>query len=605
MKYIPYEFKREDAFEFAKFIGISAYERNNELHFKKCPYCKQTTKDTKTFAINLNTGQFKCLRDSCGASGNMIRLSQDFNFSLGNEVDNYFKPRVKYRTFKKRDKPIEPKPEAIKYLESRGISERVAKEYEITVREDNPNILCFSFYDENGNTVFIKYRKTDFDKTKDKNKEWCEAGCKPILFGIKQCNPDNKTLIITEGQIDSLSVAEAGFENAVSVPTGSKGMTWIPHCWDFVNRFETIIVFGDYEKEHISLLDDIRKRFKQRIKYVREEDYKDCKDANEILVKYGTEQIKACIENAVDVPINHVISLADVEDINPFDIEKLPTGFSELDRVLYGGIPFGGITLITGKPGEGKSTVASQIILNAMENKHRCFAYSGELPNHLFKSWLTYQAAGAGHVFQYETRWGDKGFNVSDTNRKLITEWYRNKIDIYDSIGLDGTEDTGIVNLISEMIVRYGVDVILIDNLMTALDLELSNESDKYERQSRFVKKLTAIARMYDVLILLVAHKRKNNFSKNENDEISGSGDISNLAMITLTYESNDDIQPEQRLLKLSKNRLFGKTNTSGWVMDYDERSKRVYGEKDNPDKEYSWNINSDGFEETTDNPFI
>jgi RecA-family ATPase len=139
---------------------------------------------------------------------------------------------------------------------------------------------------------------------------------------------------------------------------------------------------------------------------------------------------------------------------------------------------------------------------------------------------------------------------------------------------------------------------------MTALDLELSNESDKYERQSRFVKKLAAIARMYDVLILLVAHKRKNNFSKNENDEISGSGDISNLAMITLTYESNDDIQPEQRLLKLSKNRLFGKTNTSGWVMDYDERSKRVYGEKDDPNKEYSWNINSDGFEETTDNPF-
>ena len=607
MRYIPYEFKKDDAFEFAKFVGISTFERNGELHFKKCPYCKQNTRDQKTFAINLETGQFKCLRDSCGVSGNMIRLSQDFNFSLGNDVDSYFKPKTTYRTFKKKEKPIEPKPEAVKYLESRGISETIAKRYEITVKDDKPNILCFSFDDENGNTSFIKYRKTDFDKEKDKNKEWCEPNCKPILFGMKQCNPDNKTLIITEGQIDSLSVAEAGYENAVSVPTGSKGMTWIPHCWDFVNKFETIIVFGDYEKDHISLLDDIRKRFKQRIKHIREEDYKDCKDANEILQRYGKEQIKTCIENAVDVPINHVISLADVEDINPFDIEKLPTGFTELDRLLYGGIPFGGITLITGKPGEGKSTVASQIILNAMENKHRCFAYSGELPNHLFKSWLTYQAAGAGHVFQYETRWGDKGYNISDTNKKLIDDWYRGKIDIFDSTGTE-TEEVGIIKLISEMIVRYGVDVVLIDNLMTALDLDSTHESDKYERQSKFVKKLASIAREYNALILLVAHKRKNNFSKNENDEISGSGDISNLAMITLTYESNEDIEPEQRLLKLSKNRLFGKTNVSGWVMDYDERSKRVYGEKDDINKEYGWNLlakKDDGFVETEDNPFV
>lgn len=609
MKYIPYEFKKQDAFDFARFVGIQTFERGKELHFKQCPYCKQNTKDQKTFAISLETGQFKCLRDSCGVSGNMIRLSQDFGFSLGNTVNEYFKPKDTYRKFKKKKEPLEPKPEAIKYLESRGISEAITKRYEITVKESNPNILCFSFDDENGYTVFIKYRKTDFDKTKDKNKEWSELGCKPILFGMKQCNMENKTLIMTEGQIDSLSVAEAGFENVVSVPTGAKGMTWIPHCWDFMNKFDTIVVFGDYEKNHISLVDEIRRSFFQhRVKHIREEDYKDCKDANEILLKYGAEQIKTCIENAIDVPINHVKSLADVEDINPFDIEKLPTGFAELDRLLYGGIPFGGITLITGKPGEGKSTVASQIILNAMENKHRCFAYSGELPNHLFKSWLTYQAAGAGHVFQYETRWGDKGYNISDTNKKLISEWYRGRIDIYDSFGFNGEEDVSIIKLIKEMIVRYGADVVLIDNLMTGLDLESTHESDKYERQSKFVKKLATIAREFNALIILVAHKRKNNYSKNENDEISGSGDISNLAMITLTYESNDDIQPEQRMLKLSKNRLFGKTNTSGWIMDYDERSKRVYGEKDDANKEYSWNVTAkpdDGFMEADDNPFV
>ena len=73
---------------------------------------------------------------------------------------------------------------------------------------------------------FVKYRKTDFDKARDKNKEWCEAGTRPILFGMKQC-VDFETLVITEGQIDSLSVSEAGVKNAVSVPTGPEDL---PGC---------------------------------------------------------------------------------------------------------------------------------------------------------------------------------------------------------------------------------------------------------------------------------------------------------------------------------------------------------------------------------------
>ena len=71
--------------------------------------------------------------------------------------------------------------------------------------------MYFHFFDEKGKIQFVKYRKTDFDKSKDANKEWCEANCKPILFGMKQCE-DFTTLVITEGQIDSLSVATAGIK---------------------------------------------------------------------------------------------------------------------------------------------------------------------------------------------------------------------------------------------------------------------------------------------------------------------------------------------------------------------------------------------------------
>lgn len=583
-----YEFKPEDARAFANYRHIQVKERNGELHFKKCPYCGNTTNDKETFAINLKTGQFKCLRSSCGASGNMITLSQDFGFSLGNDIDEYYKPKKTFKKFKKPEKII-PKAPAVEYLLSRGISEEVTKRYEITNRNDNEKILVFPFINPEGEMVYIKYRKTDFDKDRDKNKEWCEAEGRPILFGMRQCNTDNKTLIITEGQIDSLSVAEAGYENAVSVPNGCNGFTWVPYCYDWIQNFNTIIVFGDYEKGHMTLLDDIKRRFKQAVKHVRYDDYKDCKDANDILRKYGKDQIRVCIDNAEDEPIAHIRDLSEVELINPYDIPKVRTGISKLDALLKGGLPMGGITLITGKAGEGKSVLASQIMLEAIDQGHKVFAYSGELSDSAFKAIAVLQAGGR-HCYQYQTQSGYEGYTVSDANKQLIDNWLKGHIQIYDDRITDYDEETvALTQLIEIAIARCGADFILIDNLMTALELENSGEQSKYDQQSTFVKRLARIARTNNVVLLLVAHMRKNNGTKNGNDEVAGSSDISNLASITLMYERGSEIEADQRLLKVWKNRLFGYTDTDGILMNYEEKSKRIYCLGDDVKRDYGW----------------
>lgn len=590
-----YEFNQDDAYRFVRETGGSARKTGDELRFIYCPYCRGgAKKDKGTFSINLKTGQYKCLRASCGVTGNMITLAKDFDFSLGQQVDEYYRPRKKYRTLKTPEKPIIPKSEAVTYLESRGISETVAKEYEITTWNNKPNILVFPFYDEKGKMQFVKYRKTDFDKSKDKNKEWCEADCKPILFGMKQCK-DFSRLTVCEGQIDSLSVSTAGIENVVSVPTGAQGFTWLPYCWNWINQFKEVIVFGDYENGKMSLLEELARRLRTKVKHVRYEDYKDCKDANEILQKYGAEQVRQCVENAIVVPMKRVIDLADVEDVDIFEIPKLATGINQVDKLLYGGLPAGGVIIIHGKPGDGKSCLASQILANALENNHKCFAYSGELPNFLFKSWLDFQLAGPYHVTDFENRWGDKGYRVSKTNKAEISAWYRDRCFLYDNSIIDGDEKESLITTTENVIMQYGVDVVLLDNLMTAIDLEESRGSDKYERQSLFVKKLARMALRHGAWIILVAHKRKNNFSTNENDETSGSADIINLASIVISYGKDSDLDESQRLCKVSKNRVFGKTCTTGYKLNYDERSKRIYGDGDNPHKEYGW-YKGDGF---------
>lgn len=602
-----YEFKQEDAYSFGRFMGIQTRNKGQELMFHKCPYCRggKSGKDTGTFSINLKTGQNKCLRASCGASGNMVTLAKDFDFSLGNMADEYFRPQKTYRKLPQPKNQLVTKPDAITYLGSRGISEDIVKEYLITTQKEHLNILVFPFFDEKGILQFIKYRKTDFNKEIDKNKEWCEANCKPILFGMKQCK-DFTRLVITEGQIDSLSVATAGIINAVSVPTGAKGFTWLPYCWNWINQFEEIVVFGDYENGKISLLDEISRRLKVKVKHIREEDYKDCKDANEILIKYGADYLRKCVEKAIIVPMKRVVPLADVQNINPYDILKLKTGIKQVDRLLCGGLPFGGVVLISGKPGDGKSTLASEILVNAIYQGYTTFAYSGELPNFLFKSWIDFQIAGPSRITTSSNQWGDNIYSISNTNKSEISEWYKDKCFLYDNSAIDGDEKESLVKTVEDVIMQYGARVILLDNLMTAIDLEEVHGTDKYDKQSNFVKKLTRVALRYDALILLVAHKRKNNFSTNENDEISGSGDISNLATITLAYEKDKELQANQRLCKVSKNRLFGKVNTTGYILEYDEKSKRIYGDGDNVNFDYGWSKSDNivSIEDDEETPF-
>ena len=122
-----YEFDPDHARQFAREQGIQTYQRGDELHFRICPYCHGNSgRDKKTFSINLKTGQFQCLRASCGVRGNMITLARDFGFSLGRDVDEYYSRKDRYKNMRKYPRPKTKEP-AVEDMESRGISEAEAE----------------------------------------------------------------------------------------------------------------------------------------------------------------------------------------------------------------------------------------------------------------------------------------------------------------------------------------------------------------------------------------------------------------------------------------------------------------------------------------------
>lgn len=600
-----YEFKESDAWDFSRSSGIAAKQKGEELQFLSCPYCRGGRNGDKgTFSINLRTGQFKCLRSSCSVSGNMVTLAKDFDwFSLGRDVDAYYKAgnRHKYRRFQKKTEPIKPKPAAVTYLESRGISSGTTEKYQITVQTKNENVLVFPFLDAAGVMQFVKYRKTDFDRGKDTAKEWCEANCKPILFGMYQCNPGNKTLIMTEGQIDSLSVAESGIENAVSVPTGKNGFTWVPYCWDWLQQFETLIVFGDNENGSITLLDDMKRRFRGTIKAVKQQDYKGCKDANELLQKYGKEAVRRAVEWAECVPVQRIIRLSDVKTVDLFSLPKISTGFKTLDKVLAGGIYLGQTVIVTGKRGDGKSTFTSQILVNALDQGIRVLAYSGELPDYFFKRWMDFQAAGKHNVIDRAAENGNISYFVTNEKISKIEEWYRERAYLYDNQSTSDDELEDLLQTIEKAVQQYGIQLVLLDNLMTALDVGMS--VDLYRAQSKFVDKLVKMAKRLQVAVILVVHPRKNRFGNDDTDEVSGSADITNKVDIVMTYKRNlASFENAERVVTVSKNRLTGKlaVGEAAIPLYYDEASKRICEDKADFIKPYGWEKDEDGFIQIT-----
>ncbi|RKI44218.1 hypothetical protein D7V86_03835 [bacterium D16-51] len=580
-----YEFREEDAYNFARHVHIQVKTRGEELQFYWCPYCKggKNGKDKGTFSINLHTGQFKCLRSSCSVSGNIITLARDFDFHLSRDVDEYYMHKTSYRRFKKPVEAIKPQPKAVEWLAGRGISKEVVERYEITIHNRQENVIVFPFFDEKGNLVNIKYRNSEYNG--EGNKEWFEKGCKPILFGMKQCNMKNKRLVITEGQIDSLSCVEAGVENAVSVPGGKNGFTWIPFCWDWWCQFEELIVFGDLEHGQITLLDDLTKRFPGKVRHVQIEDYKDCKDANDILLRYGKGAVKKAIENAIEQPVKQVKELADVKRRDLKDIPKFKTGFGLLDSYLGGYFYGGQLIILTGKRGQGKSTVANEICVAALQQGKKIFAYSGELPEWQYKSWIDFQIAGPDNIVEQPDRDGGglRRF-ITNSNQDLIDDWYRRKFYIFDNNVVDDDELTDLVTTIENSIMQYGIDLVVVDNLMTALDVDM--EKDEYRCQSKFVKKLSRIAKRHDVVIILVAHPRKNSFTKDENDAVSGSGDITNAADVVMTFRRDENTE-DHNFLSISKNRWFGRlTKKDGIDMWYNQKSRRII-DRSKPDFDY------------------
>lgn len=276
-------------------------------------------------------------------------------------------------------------------------------------------------------------------------------------------------------------------------------------------------------------------------------------------------------------------------------IVSIETGIAKLDKKIIG-LNKGEVSCVSGLRGSGKSSLMSQIALEAVQRKYKTALFSGELSENRVLEWLQLQAAGK--LYTQPTKY-ENYFYVDDKTKYYINKWLDNKIYIYNNNY--GNDAQKILNSVEQCITKNKVDLVILDNLMS-MNLE-SLSGDKYERQTKLVLGLVRYAQDNDVHILFVAHPRKSiGFLRLE--DISGTADLTNAvenvfivhrvnmdfkakSKLTFGWRDDNDLYNYTNVIEVCKNRDLG-------IQDYfvglqfEVESKRFLNEKYET-KHYDW----------------
>ena len=594
----------ENALFMAELLELENFDERN---LKAC--CPYHREDTPSFIYNKKNYTWHCF--GCSKTVDIIDVLMEKGNTFVDAIKILCKkaemefncpeqhvktlPRYKYPREESRENDMT---KVYEYLASRGIS-KATVDY-LDIRSDESGNVAFHTYDQYDTLTVVNYRKSY--KTTE-NKCWFQkdADSADVLWNMNRINT-TKPLVITEGQIDAASVVEAGYLNVVSVLKGSQGTGWIENCWDWLQQFDSIIVFSDGDKAGIKMRNEVINRLgAMKCKYVEvpnEVEFKGTgrmvpvKDANEILQAKGKEYLLELINEAKDIPITSVAKLSEIKELNPNEMDGFEVGIEALDKELMK-IFTGGVTLLTGLPSAGKTTFLNQVVLRAMDSGYKTFLFSRELLNGMSKGWFNQVAAGRRNMHSVPLPNGNEFWVVNDDAKPKITSHYNDSFFIYKDEE-ENTEDK-LFESMELCATKKGLRLFIIDNLMT---VQLRSETtDTNKAQTDFMNRLIKFAMKYDVVVICITHPRK---LQNGTDiglfDISGSQNIVNLATRTIGLKRVKEDDKSNRsnkyygydvVISVIKDRIFG--STKDIPVYYDKIDRRFYSRYEEFDYCYSW----------------
>jgi twinkle protein len=486
-------------------VGIKFRAGARGLIKTECHACQDDRvkhKHDKPLSVHVEEGWWNC--HHCGYSGNLKEP----------EKKSYIRPQ------KITESPTE---KMVLWFGARFITKQTLEKFQVAHKDEwmpqaQALSSCIVF-------PYIKDGKPVNNKFRDGAKNFkMEKGGELVVFNYDGIR-GKKVAVITEGEIDALSVFEAGVcdDNTIgvcSVPNGaSKGsqkLEYLDNSWEAFAGVEKIIIATDADDPGVALKAELSRRFgKHRCSDIVYPP--GCKDLNEVLVKHGKDAVKACIAQSKPIPVEGIYRLSDFESDVDFLYENgyqsgATIGYREFDEHMN--FNPGQLTVVTGIPGSGKSTFLDQVLVRLTSRngwKHGICSFE--------KQPITK------HISYFSRCYIGKPFLPHSTVPRMDRqEKDAAKVWINDSFFWFKVRDEdvsieGIISRARHLVTAHGINSLVIDPY-NYLESRRKATQTETEYISEVLGALCDFARDYDIHVFLVAHPTKMAKAKNKEFEV-------------------------------------------------------------------------------------
>lgn len=548
-------------------FGIEVNENRGHARVS-CPQCsfsrQPKNQHKKDLSVNVDKGVWFC--HHCGWAGSLEKKATVTITAKRVKPINVINTEWLYDYFSKRGITRAT-------VDKFGIKEHYHQVNGVSTRE-----IAFPFF--LGETLYnYKFRSVDKDFRQVSGIEF------QGFFNINSVI-NSEVAVITEGEIDAMSFVEAGIETVISVPNGApnadakefhKEFKYLDDTADILGKIDTFYLALDMDRNGLRLREELARRLGKKKCFIVEFPH-GCKDANDVLQKYGVHKLSECLNSAFPFPVEGVFATNDFRDeIRHIYAHGYPNGAKTGWRELDEHISFypGQLTVVTGVPNAAKSPWTDNVMMNLSEREDwRCAVFSpenGAISNHIIR--LIRQKTRKNFFPGYNNRCTSK---ESEDAMEFINEHFHfikpeNERYTIDKI-LEGFEYT---------VAKYGVRFVLIDPWNT---LEHQKPKDESETNyvGRMLNKFKYFARDCGVHFMLIAHpkipeKYTNNYIPNLYG-ISGSANwynIPDIGVVVHRHMKEDRSTTEYNMILIEKMKFDWVGKRGKVKMNFDLASQR------------------------------